>query len=1192
MAKSDSSHDKAMQDMETENIQEDLVNAELEEDDFLATGPDIPVPEDAFRRWKEQRQQEIAAQEAAAEQARAVQEAQQLPQDSQNAMWQADQFGQMPQEAPFPAAGAAQQPFFPQQLGAEQGFMPPISNQPIPQGFQPFGSQMPQMSGGQPLGQVPFWQNGPEQSQQASIGAQPPESQQAQESFESSAEVESAQVQDADQEQVEVEQESQVQAIEEPVPSQPVASAPAPVSPAITSPQPPATPVIPEHLRTGGQTVAQKLDEEPEKAAETIDEQAKQSQESFDSQVSSTSSDDVEEAEATSYASGEEAADTTEIATNIPDGAEAPQAIPAAAVPQASQAFATQGEGAEQQVLGSHVKAPSAQALQTGMVSEPQSTDSFDLPITTSQFKRVSFESEEQPTQDAIPETPYDPALGQTSPYGEYGYQNFGTDYQQHPQDDAWSQYQNWQYQSQMPSISPQDQMAGYQQNPPQEEPYAGYQQNPQQEEPYAGYQQDQMISQYAAASAIEPMQQMYPDYNAANQFGQPQQDQNFDYQNQYGQMPQGYPDYQQGYAQNQNIQQGYYQQYPYQDYGQQPYPGQDYSQAAYQQMYDQTGYNQQGYTQPPYQQGFDQQQAYPQMGYDQQQQYIQQGYDQQAAYQTQYNQLPYDQQQYYNQQDFNQAPYQQGYPQDAQQFAYPQQELGQEQYQQQIQGQSEAPLQEMPQEGVASDAQMANQFAEAPQPQEYAASELQQQAISEAATDQAVVADAVPIPQDFDAQAQMQQDFAPLDTGATQVVDVLQQPPFSPEFVETTGIQQAAKDQIASDYAAAVAAGMVQPGVGATGSFADYAANKKPRRRKKAKGAAAQAQAQQAQALKAAGAHGSGRKKKMSTFKKVLLIIGGGIICVAAIAAIGIGMYLGSISSNLQEGIDEDVKGVLAEPKSAEEPFYTLILGSDTREEGGGGRSDTIILARVAPENKQVSLVSIPRDTQVQLEGHGTQKINAAYAFGGTSGAITAVSELAGVPISHVVEVDFSGFKEIVDALGGVTVDVPENTYYEGISIPPGKQTLNGDQALVFVRCRKSYASGDYQRAENQRQLIGAIVKKTLSSSVIEMTGIIDSITKALATDMSVTDILALASELRGMDTKDMITCVMPSHTGSQDGVSYVFVEEPEWSEMMTIINEGGDPNDKKKKKKSSSSSSSKRSDSSQSDLGLYDED
>ncbi|CDD78428.1 cell envelope-related function transcriptional attenuator common domain protein [Cryptobacterium sp. CAG:338] len=83
-------------------------------------------------------------------------------------------------------------------------------------------------------------------------------------------------------------------------------------------------------------------------------------------------------------------------------------------------------------------------------------------------------------------------------------------------------------------------------------------------------------------------------------------------------------------------------------------------------------------------------------------------------------------------------------------------------------------------------------------------------------------------------------------------------------------------------------------------------------------------------------------------------------------------------------------------------------------------------ILARVDPKEKEVTLISIPRDTQVDIPGHGTQKINAAYAFGGASLAVDTVSELAGVPISHYAEIDFDGFKAVVDALGGIEVDVP----------------------------------------------------------------------------------------------------------------------------------------------------------------------
>lgn len=1206
MPTSDSSQDKATQDIDAESLQENLESAELEEDDFLATGPDIPVPEDAFRRWKEERQREIAAQEAAVEEARAAQEAELNLQEPQEEFWQSDQFEQTPQGMPFPVNDAmAQQQFPSPDFAAAQGFVPPAQNQMFTQGFSPYGNQVSQMPGQTPFQGGPVWQNGEVQAQPGYFDGMASMPFQSQDTEGDSLQDQDGSAQDMDQSQLSHTAEyeavsSDVSAQEQPEigssastsyeQESPASGFAAPTTPTITSPQPPAIPTIPEHFRSVAPTNTSLTD-----AANQVSTEASSMQEQDEKVAFGATGDSEHVSEAPNVAipehEGIEGQPRPEqvFGTSSEETHEPAKAEPSSydASPFASNV--AQDESLDNQIIGSHVKSSFEQDNQAEASAVERTSDSFDLPISTSQFKRVEFESGDQPSSIDNVQNAYDPAFGQISPYGEYAYQNYDAEYQQHPQDAAWSQYQNWQYQSQMPSMSPQDQMAAYQQNIPQEEPYAGF-------------QQDQMISQYAAASAIEPMQQMYPDYNAANQLNQaPQTEQNYDYQAQYGQVPHDYAAYQQGYLPNQDMQQGYYPQYPYQDFSQQAYFGQDYPQNAYQQVYDQRAFDQQAYPQQAYPQGFeqqyqqglDQQQAYPQTGFDQQ------AYEQQMAYQPQYDPAAYDQLRYYAQQDANQAPLQQGYTQNASQVDYAQQGLAQEQYQQISQQQQEYPEAAPPQQEFAvqdafqqnaADGQAPQQFVDAaqiraPQPSDYAQPDLQQSGFSEIGGNYQTIPDPNFPQQEFDAQGGAQQEFPPLDADATQALDALQQPSYPPEFAEMANMQQVAQDQINADYAAAMAAGMVQPGVGATGSFADYASNKKPKRRKKSKKSAAQSQAQ-AQALKASGAHGTGRKKKMSGFKKALLIIGGAIICIVAVAAIGIGMYLGSINSNLKDGLDENVMGVLSEPKSAEEPFYTLILGSDTREEGGAGRSDTIILARIAPETKQVSLVSIPRDTQVQIEGHGTQKINAAYAFGGTAGAITAVSELAGVPISHVVEVDFSGFKEIVDALGGVTVDVPDNTYYEGVSIPSGKQTLDGDQALVFVRCRKTYASGDYQRAENQRQLIGAILKKTLSSSVVEMTGIINSITKAVSTDLSVTDILALANELRGMNTKDMITCVMPSHPGSQGGVSYVFVEEPAWSEMMETINEGGNPNDTKKSKNSSSSRSASSSSSNSSGI------
>lgn len=318
--------------------------------------------------------------------------------------------------------------------------------------------------------------------------------------------------------------------------------------------------------------------------------------------------------------------------------------------------------------------------------------------------------------------------------------------------------------------------------------------------------------------------------------------------------------------------------------------------------------------------------------------------------------------------------------------------------------------------------------------------------------------------------------------------------------------------------------------------------------------------QARRAEAYRRA-AWGKPEKKRMSRGKKIAIGVACAVVAVLVAGGTAAALYFNSLNAKLQS-VDEQVLSVLEKPASAQDPFYMLVLGSDTREEGAAGRSDTIILARVDPTAKDVALISIPRDTQVQIEGYGTQKINAAYAFGGAALAVQTVSQFAGVPIAHVVEIDFFGFKDIVDALGGVTVNVPANTEYQGLHIPEGEQTLNGEQALVFARCRKTYAEGDYQRTKNQRQLVQAVAKKVLNAPVSDMPGLVGSMADAVSTDMSVTELVSLANSMRDMDAGSMKTAVVPSHSGMEDGVSYVFAEEPAWSEMMARVDAGEDPN------------------------------
>ena len=207
---------------------------------------------------------------------------------------------------------------------------------------------------------------------------------------------------------------------------------------------------------------------------------------------------------------------------------------------------------------------------------------------------------------------------------------------------------------------------------------------------------------------------------------------------------------------------------------------------------------------------------------------------------------------------------------------------------------------------------------------------------------------------------------------------------------------------------------------------------------------------------------------------------------------------YYGILSGNLHAGVDAKLRAALVDTDLAKEPFYVLLMGTDGSNDrqasqeyaGDQFRSDSIILARIDPVDKKVTMVSIHRDTLVDMGEYGQNKLNAAHAIGGAALAVETVSKLAGVPISHYAEINFDGFKDVVDALGGVEADVPMEIDDEdaGGHLDAGVQTLSGDQALILCRSRHAYdefGDGDSYRAANQRLVLGAIAKKILSADV-----------------------------------------------------------------------------------------------------------
>ena len=243
--------------------------------------------------------------------------------------------------------------------------------------------------------------------------------------------------------------------------------------------------------------------------------------------------------------------------------------------------------------------------------------------------------------------------------------------------------------------------------------------------------------------------------------------------------------------------------------------------------------------------------------------------------------------------------------------------------------------------------------------------------------------------------------------------------------------------------------------------------------------------------------------------------------------------------------------------------PYYVLALGSDAREGDTYSRTDSMVLIRVDFWGGKLTMVSIPRDTQIQIEGQGTQKINAAYAFGGAGGAVRAVSELAGVPIHHVAVIHFEELVGLIDYLGGVTVNVPVDVYdpdYTGLVLDAGTQTLDGQTALLWARTRHGFADDDYQRQEDQRILLTAIMNRFLSLSPTEMPQALRQVGGLVGTDMRCYDLVPLLIRFK-LANPVVYSCALPTTSSYEDDLWYEILDKTAAAELMRVVDAGGDP-------------------------------
>jgi LCP family protein required for cell wall assembly len=270
--------------------------------------------------------------------------------------------------------------------------------------------------------------------------------------------------------------------------------------------------------------------------------------------------------------------------------------------------------------------------------------------------------------------------------------------------------------------------------------------------------------------------------------------------------------------------------------------------------------------------------------------------------------------------------------------------------------------------------------------------------------------------------------------------------------------------------------------------------------------------------------------RRRLRPWRLILLVVLGVIAVLLLWIGYGYWQFRGSMD-DANKRVDARTRAVLTPGGSLlSDASTTLVLGSDRRPGGGPGRSDSILLVRVDPGRNRIAELSIPRDLRVTIPGHGDDRINAAYTLGGPALAIQTVRALTGIPVNHVVLVDFSGFRELVDALGGVTIDNPTKIISNSFDGHPwrfgrGRLHLDGRHALAYARVRENTVNGadnDLTRGLRQQRVLQAIAGGLASpGTLLHLPHVGRAIGKPLTTDLSANDMLKLGwRQLRASST------------------------------------------------------------------------
>lgn len=239
------------------------------------------------------------------------------------------------------------------------------------------------------------------------------------------------------------------------------------------------------------------------------------------------------------------------------------------------------------------------------------------------------------------------------------------------------------------------------------------------------------------------------------------------------------------------------------------------------------------------------------------------------------------------------------------------------------------------------------------------------------------------------------------------------------------------------------------------------------------------------------------------------------------------------------------------------QDPFSVLVLGVDERE-GDKGRSDTMIVMAVNPKLKTTKMVSIPRDTYTEIIGHGTtDKLNHAYAFGGIQMSLDSVENLLDIPIDYVMEVNMEGFQTIVNTVGGISVNNPFEFTQDSIHYAAGNITLDGKEALSYVRMRKGDPNGDFGRQDRQKQVIeGVLHEGTSIKSLLKYRSVFNALGENVKTNMTFDEMVDVQKNYRNAANKvEQLHFEKGEGKRMNGGIWYYIMDETELQEVTGVM-------------------------------------